>query len=446
MWDTEYTFLNDEIIWRSVLNCFPFSDAFNLDAHYGTTQRPWLLQERLLELPGRRTWEHAAISGSVALLFYLMDYRVPCPDLNEIIQYSADTNLFQNLLIFLYPQHKFYDLSGQVLDYPNAPSLDIACKQNNLEIVKLILSLYSTSGSKPFLLEPLDTITEVLAGGHEQILRVLVPRYIMITTTEGLNMAARNNHVASFVYALNHVDTSFIPVLTDDIYVTAAQYGHVDILKAAVSFSETNYIPKPAFSAAFRNDRESAVVYILTLNPGYLPSDDDILHTCKNGHCNLIMKLPAVCKLPEGCLAMACKSKSSTLVQFLHKKLPEEKFRQSMLWDAVNTGNTQVIMAVFEFGKFTSVSSKLQTILVANDCRDTLEYFHKSGVDVYNNLTLIEACRLCNIGILEKITASPNFYPTSVIIQEALGLLYLSSKEERSRGFDIIKTTYNQQR
>jgi hypothetical protein len=425
-------------IWRVVLMCFSDMEAIHLDTVYGCHQIGWIMRERITEIPSKHSWVSAVTMKSIGMLIYLMKYKVPCPEIEDLIQFSVDRNHLQTIYFFLDPMNVFYDGHGDSIKEKGCPCLDKACTKGYVDMVKIITGIYLKSHRNKLLKHPIPTITAVMSKGFLEILKLLVPHITDITMTQGLKSAALYNHEEVFEYALKHLNPGFIPCIPDSVLITASGKGRLNILKMCLDHSNS-FIPLEAFNAAFVCGQIEVVQFILSTHPTYMPSEEVLIETCKNGCNHIISSLPGNIPIPSECLSVSAKSKNSTLIYTLKKRLPTIVFKKSMLYDAIKSGVSEVVIAVFECGNFKSINSSMKILLVTKNCVKALEFFHGIEISVYTDETLLESARLCNVSIIEDIFKS-GLVPSEETIDESLRRLYVSdaSNDDRGRAFSLI--------
>jgi hypothetical protein len=418
--------------WRVVLSCFSEMEAVHLDTVYGCHQLGWIVRERITQIPCKYSWLSAATSQSIGMMIYLMNYKVPCPDLDDLIQYAVDHNHMRILHLLMCDDHTFYDGFGAPIKTRSCPTLDEACTKGYVRMVYTILSTFSSKYNHKLLVKPMLTITTVMSKGLDTILRALVPRLSDIKMTQGLKLAAQENHTTTFRFALDHLNKSSIPFIPESIFITAAERGHTKIIQHCVDVMNSP-CPLKAFNAAFTRGHMSTVRYILGLHPEYIPSESVLIETCRNGSNKILKALPINIRITNKCLMVACKGMSSKLIYTLHKRLPNFVFKKSMLTEAIQSGHSGVVLAVFECGGFSDLTLNMKVNLVTKSCRRALCFFHELGLTVYTVETLLEAARICQGDIIEDMVNS-GLNTTSKQLNECVRKLYVSDATTRERG------------
>lgn len=430
--------------WRVILSCFSNMESLQLDTMFGSTQIKWLVRDRITEIPSSHSWVTAVTARSMGMLIYLVKYKISCPDLNTLIQYASDRNHIDTLILLLHPKHDFYDDNGNIILNRKCPSIDIACVKGYYEVVNIIMSLYFPKEKEHILDDPVKTISNIMKNGDLRSLQTIVPNMMLITSPQALARAVTYNNLEVFTYALQHIDVRFIPSIPINVLNAAAKKGYAKFVQLCIDYSD-GFIPLEVFNTAFEEGQKKVVQLLLSIDNTFIPSEQVLLNTCKNGHNHMITILPADIPIPMECMNLATMSRNKSLIYTLSKRLSDCKYTASMFENAVRSGSSDVIVTLYVCGKYDHISCKLIVLMVTKNCVDALQFFNGIGLDVYNKNTLLEASRVCCVGILKNIAAT-NLDIRPEVIDECLNRIYVSGTScivDRGRAQELISHRWN---
>jgi len=422
-------------VWQTVLKCFAEMEAIHLDCIYGSPQIGWLISERTAAIPSKYTWLTATVSRSLGMLIYLLKYGIPCPDLEDIIQYAINKNYMEILVFFTYPEFKFYDGTGLEMKMNLSLKLDQAIQRNYLNIVKYCLWRFPKNRER-MIRKPVPTLTGVMTRNLLPMLKIIVPQLMCIPNYAGIKAAAKAGFKSLIQYALLHMDPLYLQKdIPDDILIEVAKHGRLNILPLLVE-NRKGFIPLEAYQKAFARGHVDVCRYIHELFPQYLPSEKDIVEACTFGHHEVIMSLPEVIHIPNICFHKAAQGNNPILIEILQEKKPQYKFQTRLLTSAIHSGNSQVFLTVFYCGKFKNkpLPPKIEIELVNRHMRQALSILHTMKYQVYTEEGLLAAARVCDLEIIKDILEIGKVEPSEKAIQNALSFIYVSSETLKKRG------------
>ena len=265
-----FTFVSDDEncpllyqeIWRTVLQCFSDMQSVHIDCIYGSTQVHWLIEKRITSIPSKHTWLLATASRSIGMMIYLIRWSIPCPDLDDIIQYATDRNHLDTLVFCTSPDVHILDGEGIPWKTRGCPYIDKAMRKNYLTVIDYLLWRFPTSYSN-MVEKPLFTIPYVMENNYLDMMIKVVPAVLRITSYRGLKSTAAKGFKRMVKYILDHMDTTCIldDSLPEDIMTAAAENGHLHILMI-LKRKKNGFIPLEAFQAAFANGHDDVCSYI----------------------------------------------------------------------------------------------------------------------------------------------------------------------------------------
>lgn len=416
-------------IWRATLSCFKEFDAVHLDCVYGYPEIRWLIQERITTIPSSTTWMLAAKNKSVGMMLYLIEWNVLCPDFDAILQFATDFNVMEVLVLFTHPMFEGdWGLSKIV----GCPVLDTAVKSNHLEVVRYIMWKFPTF-TETMLKKHVHVINRLVKLNNLVMFELVVPKLAQVSSAEGLELAARKNYYKLLRYAVKHLDPNYIQKIPDSVLVFAAKYGNLKILKFL--FRRTKFIPPEAFQQAFSWGFVNICTYIQKRFPGYKPTQNDILDACEHGHHKVMSLVPKNTVIPKGGFEKAAASRNCELIYVLKDMCPEYKFTTSLLTKAAKSGCSEVCLAVYDCGdyKLKTLPVGFDVIMASKSMYVALDAFSQGGFKVYNQNTLIEASKTCDLRLISAIVESKSFNITPSIIRDCLNNIYVSINPKCNR-------------
>jgi hypothetical protein len=423
-------------VWKTVLTCFVEMEAVQLDCVYGNTQIGWLIAERITYIPSKDSWLLATSSRSMGMLIYLLRYGIPCPDIEDIIQYAINKNYIEILLFFTYPDFKFYDGNGLEIKMQFSLQLDGAIKRNYLNIVKYCLWRFPKNKEK-MLRKHVPTLTYIMSRNLLPMLKIIVPSLTLIPNYIGIKAAACAGFKSMVQYSLKHMDPAYLQKeIPDEILIATAKNGRLNILPILAE-TRKGFIPLEAYQKAFARGHVEVCNYIKKLFPDYAPAEKDLLEACTYGHHEVIMSLPETTYIPSLCFERAARGTNPVLIEVLHEKKPNYKFKPRILTAAIQSGNSQVFLTVFYCGKFKNLPSlppDTEIELINRRMRTALSILHTMKYPVYTEEGLLAAARVCDLDIIKDILEVGNVKPSEKTVQNALSFIYVSSESLKKRG------------
>ncbi len=425
-------------VWRKVLACFPEMESCQLDVTYGATQIGWIVRERMNFIPNKQTWIEATFSRSLGMLWYLHEYKVPVPhgktpNFSHILQFCVDNNLLDILLFFTSGLFTFYSHNEvKVNPLQFCPSLDRAIRRNYLEIVRYCLYKFPIQREK--MLSSKKTLIRVMQLNLMEMLQTIVPRLCRITNFEIVKVAVVQGFRQMVEYAFTHLDASYLnrdP--PKDLVIAAAQHGHLRILQLLEQRNSDQSIPQEAYNAAFVNGQVRVCNYIHERYK-YQPGEKELVDACRKGQYEVIMTLPMSTFFTDECFeAAVAEGRNFRLVQLLHDRRPEYKFKSSLFRSAVLSGNSDVANIVFEYGRFKKLPKDIEEEIVQRRMSSTLFLLAALGFPVYNEKTFLVAAKRCDLEIIGEMVKDPSWKLTEKTINQALGSIYVSTEPELTR-------------
>lgn len=440
------------LVWRTILSFLPQTTALQLDSMFGSPQLHWymrtLYQEDVLSFS---SWRKPVMINLMCLIDYYTKYKVPCPELNDYVQYAVDQGFTEMVRYFLNPSNIFYDLFGKPICQYDVPRLDVACCKNYAVIVKLVLNKFSYRAAWRALLlnQSSKVLNVVMKRGHLDILKQIVPLVIGSVSIQGLEAGIRHQRADVVLYALKKIN---VPSLPEHLFLEAAKVGNLQIFQALWAYNSAldpqgPFVTEQVLHTAFVHGHTSVLRICLPHFPGYVPHPSHLVEACKHGSVLSLQSLPRSVVFPPECLPAAIKSKNVELVRLLFHKFPDvttknKNISKSLLSEAVNTGSSDMIIIVFDLGAFEVVPDDLVTRMARKNCRCALKYFHKLNFQVYQKSTLLEAATMCHSELIHDIleTKTVPFYDS--LYQEVCNALYLSSETSavKTQAFDIVNS------
>ena len=432
-------------LWRIVLSCFPEMEAVHLDMTYGGFQTPWMIRHRITASPGSHTWILATKSESIGMMGYLLKYQVPCQHIDQLIQYAVDHNHLRTACFFLNENNLFMDGNGDKIQKREIPHVDHACKKNFTAMVQMLITVTPSFRYGKLLKEPVSTLTIVMSLGFIDMMKLMIPTLTSVTNYQGLKLAAKNDHIKTFQFATQHLHPSYMPHIPEQVIQTICSYGRMSMLMTCMEKLATPYVSQACFNAAFLHGQRHIIKYIESIHQDYVPPRGVILEACKNGRNNVIAALSSKVRLPVECLAEAAKGQSSKLIRTLHRRLPDVPFNNTMITDAIQSGRTSVVSAIYECGRFTSLTDTHKILLVTKHMNNALSMFHALGLVVYTEEALLEACRVCCLPIIRDILCKKtgNLVPSVKGVDECLHRLFVSDpkhRDDKVEAFTLVRS------
>ena len=404
---TREHYLFEKSLWQSVLRCFDDADALKFATTFGNEQRAWVIRTRAKQAPFSITWSHAIETNNIPLLKYLMDYKMPCPNLFELVQQAADDGRDRVVVFFLNPEHVFYHCCNdrlQVVSKSLIPFLDVACRENRVSMVKGICEFAKVRGKKLVSLfkQPARTMEHIFNSNLLDIVKILVPAVFPSVSSSLRSIAATNGYSQLYEYCLKYRASLS---LDSGVISAAARGGNMDIVRSIPL--NTPVQASLMLDNAFACGKSEVVAHVIEQYPSQLPSAQSISEACKNGCFESVSMLPTTAVLPIKCLQYAVKSKSADLVAHVAGRFkilyPHFKYDEKILRIAVESGVSTSVMIVYEFGQYSELSGSMCRLLVENNCRETIANFHKLDLQVYCEETFIAAVETGKVEILSDL-------------------------------------------
>jgi len=408
------------MIWRRVLACFSDMDAVHIDCVYGSTQVNWLIRHRITALPSSYTWTMAAKAHSLGMMVYLKTYSVPCTNINDIAQYALDCN-FLRLLVFIcdFDIKVAAGAAGPVGERSSrrssspststelvCPRIDSAVRHGYADCVKFIMYKFANVEIR----RPEFVIQHLAEHNSVDMLKLIVPRYRLVPSYTCLLGATRKGSFASLKHCLSNMDSTCcdISVVPPDLLVVAAEHGRINEL-VLLADRQKQYVPDEVYHRAFQAGQVEVCTFLKTLNPRLKPSLDDIEVVCTKGFEHMIKSLEFNVSVHGKLIVKAIRSKNSSLVRTLVQKMPHLQFKsskQNLLLTAANTGDSDMLLTVFDVGKYSTVPSAVINSCIEHSMHRALRVFRKLDLFTYTEPMIIEACRMCDDVMLSLILKS----------------------------------------
>jgi len=395
-------------IWRRALACFSFTKALTLDVQFGALETDWLMEERMSGVPSSHSWLTAAYEHSIGLMIRLHNFGVPCPHLDDIVQYAINKNQLDTLVLCTSTAFVFRGLDGHPMrDSKFIPRLDKAVIKGHHHIVRYCVWRYHRHKER-LLKRPLEVLSYLMEHNYLAMFKILVPKVTRLTNLTGLRAACQHGFTAMVAYAIDHLDPSFCTPenLPDELMVLAAKHGHLDLLRKLKRLKQ-HFIPRKAYQQAFSWGRMAVCDYILQRFPEYRPDKADLLDACSHGHVAAIESLPRELVLPDECMDRAVKSRNAKMIYVLRDRMPQYTFRLTLLHDAIHSKSSDMCLAVFDCGGYKRLPINHDIELTRNRMRKALHVFHQVGFKVYTERSFVEACRICSLEIIQDILTLP---------------------------------------
>jgi len=420
-------------IWRSVLLCFTDMEACQIDAIYGRTQINWLIRERIIGMPSAHSWVMATGARSLGLMLYLYQYKIPCIDYEDIIQFCVDKNMLEILLFFTCNQFEFFDGTGMPIKSQFCPVLDKAVKRNYLTIVQYCIHRFHPK--EKFLKKLVPTLNRVMQQNLFDMFKTIVPYITKIINFHGIEVAIKQGYTNVVEYALEHLDQSYLgQEIPNSLLTIAAENGRLKIL-SILKKKHNGFIPQEAYNAAFSNGHVQICNYIQKRFPNYVPGPVQMNNACLAGHVEIMKTVPEFIHIPDSCFEKAAKSSSVDLIFLLKQLKPNYKFQSKLLHLSMQGGISSVCLAVFQAGKYKKIPPNCELELVRKRMTLTLKVFNRFKFNVYNEKSFLEAARICDTEILSDMIKDHKFCASvsEKVIAEGLGYIYVSSESETKR-------------
>ena len=426
-------------VWRSVLRCFNEVDALKLATMYGNQQRVWVIRNLVKDIPCVRTWENAVADENIPMLNYLMDYKIPCPDICELAQFAADNGLDRVLIFLLTPEHVFYNERGKKINKSRIPFLDAACRENRVHMVKGVCAFVQTKQPKKLanILQHTATLHHVVSHNLIDIARVIVPTVYPVVPAEVVAVAAASGFTQMYEMCVQFSDRA---TLVSAVIPAVSQKGHMDIIR--LINIEDLASATAMLEQAFACGQREVVEYVITRHPTILPTQASVLEACTNGHLSCIAMLPKTSELPSNSLRAAISSRSSGLIvhvaNLFSTQYPKFKYDESLLKAAIKSGCSTNVMLVFEIGQYKEIGKDIPSLLVRNKCREALLGFHELGFTVYCDSSFKTAVETCNVDILNDLLE--RYEPRHESLQDVIPS---GSKDDVRAVLDMINNRTN---
>jgi hypothetical protein len=407
-------------------------------------------------LPGSETWEYALDvqetlnpRPACGVLLYLTNFEVMCPHLKDIIQFCVDNNRITEILILLNPTNKFRNNVGEFLSIKRPPHIDVACEKGFVDMIQIITHIYPND--LPSLINrPNKTLQKVIAANRMEILKTIVPKFVVVRKHETLVAAAANTPI--FLFLLNHIVSS-VSILTEDVMVELASVGSLYLLRLCME--RGGVMTQKAWDAAFTENK----VDIVDSFPQFKVSDTLLAKVCRMGRAEPIESFTGV--LPDRCLEASVKSGNAYLIHLVSTRVANPKINKALLLDAVSAVNTHIkpgddttnpiyldpILAVFYCGKCTYLDEAVKRAMVIHNRQSTLQYFRQidadseSSLDVFSDSAFLQAATCCNLQIMEMMLSDKLAVWKDVVLSNATRLVYMAQTDtpSKQKGFALIE-------
>ncbi len=426
-------------LWRSVLMCFTEMEAIQLDTTYGGTQTAWMIRDRMVSVPGPKSWVEGVTARSLGMLIYLQRYKVPCTNMEDIIQYAVDYNLMGILLFFTCGEFEFVDLSGLPIKVRSSPFLDRAVRRNYLDLVRYCLVRFNDQKSNLLRKSP-ATVERLMRQNAFEMLQLIVPHLTQIVNWNGVKWAVMQGFRRVVRFALDQMDPLYI---TDApprfLLVDAAAQGHLKILKLLAE-RVNGQIPLEAYRAAFNKGQVEVCIYIRSLFPEYLPLEKDLVTAAGLGHFEVFNALPPSVYIPDACFEQTVAlSGNHKLLTLLSNRRPTYDYTKKLVTLAIQSGHCDMVILIFKYGELKKLNKKDDITMVTKHMHASLAFFHNSfkektiTYNVYNVTTFLEAARICDLPIMKAMLESKSVPLTEANFQKALASIYVSSENSDTR-------------
>ncbi len=415
-------------MWRRMLRTLEPLSAMELDLLFGAHQHDWIVRTCLSQIPNSADWERATACRSFGMMMYLLEYGVPCPDLPHLVQYATDEDMFKMLIFFSSPDMGFKDTMGAPLDVTIAPLLDMACMRGHARTVFYVKRRWPGQ-LHSMLKNGVRTLSTLVERGRMDVVRMVVPSLARFSSWSNIYHAVKRNDRRMVEFALRHLDEHSIDIrqMHPKIMNTAAKYNYKKML-FMLSRRTGVSIPASALSMAFSYGHSALCRKIQEKYPLHKLKANDILMACAHGHANVIRSLDAAVKLPDECVLRAVTSGNASLMGILLDKKPDFAITEQLFMKAVESSkvnDVNMCLLLFDRGLMRSLPVGAAERMTARRMRRCLRAFHQLGLEVYTDKVLIEAARICEVGIVRDVFEVGKLRPLATTLENAKRLVLI---------------------
>lgn len=414
-------------LWRNILSCFYDLQAVQLDFMFGSPQINWLVREHMKWLPGTQTWINATKEKCLGMLVYLQEYRVPCTQLTDLVQYCVNECDLKMLLFYTSKDFLFYDNNGEIIDNIKTPYIDRALKYN-IQVVHYVMNRFPNNEIK--IIKTNKVLIWLIKYNKLLVLQLIIPKLMKITKYEIFIEGIRKNSYKSIEYCLKHLDfTCLKHIVPTELLSEAAQYGHLQFLKLMLQINSNfgvNYIPEDVFFRAFSYGQYTVCKYIKSKG-NYAPGTSQLMDICKRGYDTMLDFVDITHKInDESYLRAAIRSKNSKMVRALKNIMPTFKFRPTLLTAAAHTRDSDMLITVFDCGLYSKLPKQIPELIVKYQMYKALTWFFTLKLFNYTESMLLEACRICDDTIINSIIQSEAFLLDDDLVKKCMSRILVA--------------------
>ncbi len=423
-----------------VLMCFDVEEAIACDRSYGFHHKEWFLTERLssssfcpdmwIDCLKYQMWNHA---------YLLLEAKVSCPNLDDLIQHSADHELLCMLILLTDSKAVFYNSERKVIRTTYIPTLDTAIENQDLRIVYYVLWRYGNH--KRLFKHPVQALQTIVAKRNVALLRLLVPHVLKITTIAPVLTAIEERSFDMARELLRLLDGSLFATIPEKVSISAAKAGDLNffssVLQRCGSVSET------CFQTAFAHGHMSIVSFLAERHVDWRPNEESILKACEDGCLEVLRWMDDSTPIPPTSVEHAIRSKNARVLLEIHRRVPDFKFTPKFMDMAIRSGSEEMVMVVFTIGKFKDLNKNAMMELIQKRMVHALQCLAECGVIRYTEETLCEAAKTCDLQMVKDMMAVVR--PTRETLTRAYKYAFVSVGAQRKDVCDALNSAIDQQ-
>ena len=405
-----------------------------MDIRFGGTHTAWFMREHNAGLPSPPLWSDAVDAGSVGLLWYLQQYGIPCPKLNEYVQFAADNNRLLPL-IFLLDCGPFIHDGGTIKRLAKPPMLDTACRENYTSVVQYVLGRQTRGALDQLWYDPQGTLLELARHGLAHCsVQTMVPTVVARVAHEVLVAAMEHRSIPFVLHCLPY--THYATLL--QVARMAAATDTIDVIRACdPSIVATVYTE--LFNTAVSNGAVSVTRHLLDrTRPGELTLFPATIEAaCDGGHAAILRALPLSTPVPPGCLFRAFCSGDANTVSEVYRRLVRSKspcapINDTELRTLIRRSSCNMIVMAYHYTGREGLDQELLEELISCRRHEAFRFFYQIGLPVDTPRALRRASAVCDVDTLSLLLSGTTTL-SDTVLQDCDRIVRVASESRRRR-------------
>lgn len=415
-----------QVCWRTVLRCFSFMEAIEIDSHFGYLETFWRIsQEPTYSLFSNQIWNDGVELNNLGFLIYVYLQKFPIHpnDIDRYIQYSTNKGKLTILIFFLNcyvteeeweKEKKIYyfrnELKQRIENTSYIPNIYEAIKNRHLHIIEFLKNIYKNDQYEKMIQknEYSSIYKFLIKNNEEKIFVTIFPDILKEITENEIHFIIVFGRLNMMRWIIKNTTLEWNTKAWTNLMELCCTLGKVSLLQM-IHDIPTNpcQLTFRLFELAFQKGKYNMCMYLkqkMALSNTYIGkniSKETLEIACQLGNIDVLSILPKKFIFPLECYQAASKTKNNgcQVMKFLYeeRQLPLY-FQWSMEYieNTIKVGNDENCLYIMKRNVFRleEFAKEYLEKMIAMVMLRSLQYMHFHGFDVYNSKTLLLASQL----------------------------------------------------